>query len=328
MAVELDNPLFDFGIEQWLSEPDVAFDAFLSGYRFNERRLRASSFRIYKGMFGRLREWALAQGLSLFDLKAASIEQFLGSRGLSAETRHRYLLLFTSLFEHLAHIRAGEAELPSLSLANPARTLLLEREAPSREDPDFMNMAEVRRFVDALPASSNWKRLRDRAMALMVLGAGLTSSEVLRLRVSDLRFKSGALEGVWIPAHKPRPERQAPIQFWARPYVEAWLQERESLCRGDSSLLRALDRPLVGSLLFPSNLAGAPLKAVTLFRLVKTALDRAGVVKRYEGPMLLRNSCGALWLHQHELLQVSLWMGHATVRYTELLLPPNLRKRH
>jgi len=328
MALEPGNPLFEFGVEQWLSEPDVAFDAFLSGYRFNNRWLRTSSFRIYKGMFSRLREWAQTHDLSLFDLKETSIEQFLGSRRLSAETRHRYLLLFTSLFEHLAHIRAGEAELPSLSLVNPARTLLLEREAPTREDPDFMNMDEVRRFVDALPAPSNWKRLRDRAMALMVLGAGLTSSEVLRLRVSDLRFKSGELEGVWAPAHKPRPARQVPIQLWARPCVEAWLHEREALCRGDSSLLRASDQPLVGALLFPSNLAGVPSKAVTLFRLVKAALDRAGVVKRYEGPTLLRNSCGALWLHQHELLQVSLWMGHATVRYTELLLPQNLRKRH
>ena len=328
MAPNQHNSLFDFGVEQWLSEPDAPFDTFLTGYRFNQRRLRASSFVIYKGMFTRLREWAQTQGLSLFDLKEASIEQFLDSRRLSAETRHRYLLLFTTLFEHLALVRAGEARLPSLEQVNPARTLLLEREAPSRDDPDFMNMEEVRRFVDALPAPSNWKRVRDRAMALLVLGAGLTSGEVLRLRISDLRLKSGELEGVWVPAHKPRPARLVPVQVWARPAIESWVREREALCLGSSALLPGTDQRLAGTLLFPSNLSGVQLKAVTLFRLVKTALDRAGVVKRYEGPTLLRNSCGALWLEQHELLQVSLWMGHATVRYTELLLPPSRRKHH
>ena len=322
-----ENQLFSYGVQQWGDEPDAAFDAFLTSYRFNNRRLRASSFVVYKGMYKRLRNWAQDHGLSLFDIKEPAIEQFLAGRKLSAETRHRYLLLFTTLFEHLAQVRAGESSLTTVASPNPARVLLLEQEAPSRDDPEFLNEAEVQRFIDALSAGTGWKSVRDRAMALLILGAGLRSSEVLALKISDLQVKSGELEGVWVQAQKPRPARQVPIQHWARPYIDAWLQERRVLTSGAAPSSRASERRLVGSLLFPATLAGAQFKPVKLFRVVKTALDDAGIVKRYEGPTLLRNSCGALWLQKHELLQVSLWLGHARVRTTELLLPPDRRTR-
>jgi len=318
-------PLFEYGVAQWLAEPDAAFDAFLEGYRFHRRRLRASSFVIYKGMFVRLREWAQQQGLSLFEVKETAIEQFLVSRKLAAETRHRYLLLFTTLFEHLAQIRAGEAQQTPLITENPARALLLEREAPSRDDPDYLNETEIRRFIDALPTGSDWKTVRDRAMALLLLSAGLRSSELLALKIKDLESKSGELLGVWVPAHKPRPARHVPIQAWARSYIEAWMLEREALSSGVAPSLRVKEQRLAGPLLFPSTLAGGQFKPVKLFRLVKTALDKAKIVKRYEGPALLRNSCGAIWLQKHEPLQVSLWLGHATVRTTESLLPSDRR---
>jgi len=328
MTADSKNSLFNYGAADWLSEPDVAFDSFLSGYRFNQRRLRPSSFVVYKGMFNRLRVWAKEQGISLFETKEPAIEQFLDARRLSPETRHRYLLLFTTLFEHLAQLNAEGSSLALSKINNPARTLLLEREAPSREDPDFLNESEVQRFVEALPLGTNWKRLRDRAMALLVLGAGLRSSEVLSMKVSDLRLKSGEIEGVWVRAHKPRSARQVPIQLWAAPELATWLQARDVLTSDAALKIRGRAHRLVGDLLFPANMAGAQLQPATLFRLVKTALDQAGIVKRYEGPTLLRNSCGAFWLRNHEPLQVSLWMGHATVRTTELLLPPNRRTRH
>jgi integrase len=323
-----DALLFNYGGADWLAEPDAAFDSFLASYRFNQRRLRLSSFVVYKGMFSRLRLWAKEQGISLFEVKEPSIEQFLDSRRLSPETRHRYLLLFTALFEHLAQLKAESSSLAPSVNDNPARTLLLEREAPSREDPDFLNESEVQRFVEALPLGTNWKRVRDRAMALLVLGAGLRSSEVLSMKISDLQLKSGEINGVWVRAHKPRAARQVPIQHWVIPELAAWLQARDVLTSDAAPKIRGRAQRLVGDLLFPANLACATLQPATLFRLVKTALDQASIVKRYEGPTLLRNSCGAFWLRKHEPLQVSLWMGHATVRTTELLLPPNRRTRH
>ena len=107
MVANSDALLFNYSGADWLVEPDAAFDSFLASYRFNQRRLRPSTFVIYKGMFNRLRSWAKEHGISLFETKEPAIEQFLDGRGLSPETRHRYLLLFTTLFEHLAQLKAG-----------------------------------------------------------------------------------------------------------------------------------------------------------------------------------------------------------------------------
>jgi integrase len=327
MPIPNTDSLFDFGVSEWLTEPETAFDAFLVGYRFNGRRLRASSFAVYKGMFSRLLIWAKEQGKPLFEVGQDGLQHFLDGRRLSAQTRHRYLLLFSTMFEHLAHIRAGQSPVAPQD-DNPARSLLLEREAPGRDDPDFLEAHEVQRFMAAIPSDGNWKRQRDRALLMLLLGSGLRSSEVLSLCTSDLLLKDGAPNRLWVQAHKPRPARQVPIQHWAIPPMSEWLQERARYASGNAPRsVRGKEQRLAGNLLFPANLAGAALNPLTLFRLVKTTLEAAGLVKRYEGPTLLRNSCGAMWLQKHEPLQVSLWLGHETLRTTELLLPRNRRSK-
>ena len=326
MRRNLAQPLFVFGIAEWASTPETAFDAFLAGYQFEGRRLRASSFRIYQGMFKRLKLWALETKRGLFELDALSLETFLAGKSLSAETRHRYLLLFTTLFEHLARIRAGEADTGLVHKHNPARTLLLEREAPPRVDPDYLNETEIREFIAALPEGEKWKHLRDKAMAILVLGSGLRSGELLALRTCDLRSKNGKVETVWVQEHKPHPARQVPLHPWALDVLEEWLRMRESLATGKAPKYRGKEQRLAGDLLFPADLAGARSTPPTLFRLVKTTLEKAQLIKRYEGPTLLRNSCGALWLTRYEPLQVSLWLGHTKVSTTERLLPVARRR--
>lgn len=319
MKNELTIGLFTYDATQWQEEPNAAFDAFLSGYRFQQRPLRASSFGIYRGMFGRLCEWAKGRGQHLFALREAELQEFLAQRKLSEETRHRYLLLFNTLFAHLQQLQGdrGAPDAPD----NPALELLLHKQPPARDDPDHLSQGEVLRFIQALPAPDGWKRVRDRALALLVLGAGLRSREALELRVSDLQIRDGALYRLWVQANKPHPARQVPLHTWAQSEVMAWLQLRERLASGTEQLSpRSKSQILAGALVFPSSLTGAPLNPLTLFRLVKNTLDAAHLVKRYEGPTLLRNTCGALWLQSHEALQVSLWMGHAKTSTTEGLL--------
>lgn len=313
MTKNTPRPLFEYGVSEWEEATDLAFDAFLVAYRFNNRSLRESSFVIYKGMFARMKHWVVEQGLSLFELKETELGLFLDSRSLSRETRHRYLLFFRTLFEHLTLIKAGEGALDVHAESNPAHVMLLSQEAPAREEPAWLSEVELKAVLACLPEGKNWKRLRDRAMIGMVVGAGLRTSEVLNLKASELNFKGGMLESVWVPPHKPKAGRQVPVQSFALELISPWLAERASL--------RAT---LNGPLLFTSTLVGAALKPVTLFRLVKGLLEKAGIQKRYEGATLLRNTCGALWLKKHEPWQVMQFMGHATVRTTEMLLPSEI----
>lgn len=316
--------LFQFTATQWLSEPDTAFDAFLTEYSFAGRKLRPSSFVIYRGMFARLREWATEQGIELLAIQAPIIERFLNSRRLGPETRHRYLLFFTTLFEHLALVQKEEGD-AVVEDENPARSLLMMRPAPLRADPELLNEQEVELFIASLPKGTKWKAVRDRALALMVLGAGLRSAEVLNLKLSDLVLKDDHPVAVWVQAHAPKPARKVPIHRWALAAIEEWLCVRAMHTGGNPPRYRGQEQRLLGNLLFPAGLGGGPLQAATLFRLVKATLQEAGIEKRYEGPTLLRNSCGALWLKHHSPQEVRLWMGHETLRTTELLIDPASR---
>lgn len=315
MPTPEEKSLFVFGTREWTSEPELAFDSFLTGHQFQGRNLRESSFTIYRGMFRRLTEWAMAKGWCIFDLTEARLETFLAERELSAETRHRYLLVFTTLFAHLAQIKAGDSHSSPADVTNPARVLLMEHEAPERDEPEHLSPTETSRFIAALPKSENWKVVRSRAMVFTLLGTGMRSSELLEMKTTDILRKQGFLESIWIPAHKPRPSRQVPMHAFTVSALEVWLNLRTSI-------------GVCGNLVFPANLRGAPLTPVTLFRLIKDTLHKAEVPKRYEGATLLRNTCGALWLQSHQPPEVMQWMGHTQQRTTELLLPLEKRSRH
>lgn len=163
----------------------MAFDAFLAGYRFEGRNLRASSFVVYRGMFMRLHEWLEQQDKTLFSLNEKLINEFLNSRTLSAESRHRYLLLYTTLLAHLADFKGAQDNL--------ARALLLEQEAPERENPEWLTAAEAQAFLTTAAPGSGWKQLRNRALAHTVLGAGLHSSECVEPKTFRLKPKTSCV---------------------------------------------------------------------------------------------------------------------------------------
>ncbi len=291
--------LFTFDAAGWRREPVAAFDAFLTGRRLNGRVLRKSSFVIYRGMFLRLLDWLRARGLVLEDLDAQTLDEFLASRPLAAETRHRYLLVFTELYRHLMLLRDEER--------NPAHELLTAQPAPERVRPEALTPEEVQRLMAQLAleaALPGWKHQRLVAMVHLLLGAGLRTAELLGLKLRSLERG----DTCWVPAHKPRPERVVPLLGRTREVTQSWLAQRQALA-------------IPGELVYPGNLSGAPLSASTLFRQVQTLLAKAGIERRYEGPMLLRNTRGAAWLAQHPQHKVQAWMGHELERTTEQLIP-------
>lgn len=292
--------LFNYDAKAWGREPVAAFDEFLAGHRSNGRALRPSSFAVYRGMFLRLTDWLSADGLTVHDLEAGNLEDFLSSRHLAGETRHRYLLAFTELYQHLAIIRDAEG--------NPARELLTAAPAPDRLAPEALVPTEVVRSLDLLRAqeATGWKDRRLEAMFCLLLGAGLRTTELLALRPQDVARESS----VWVKPHKPRPERTVPLEALAAHAMRDWLSVRH----------RELAH-VPGALLFPGNERGAPLTASTLFRQVQGLLAAAGVSRRYEGPMLLRNTRAAVWLARHPAPVVRPWLGHQHLRTTEELLP-------
>lgn len=295
----MDKNLFPYDVTEWARDSDGAFDAFMAGYRFKGRGLRQSSFAVYRGMFLRLRRWLEDADLTVVDLDEAQLELFLDSRNLSGETRHRYLLVFTALYRHLAELREIQE--------NPARALLLQSHPPDREAPEALTPAEVEAVIASWPTVKTWKHARGKALAFVILGSGLRSSEALTLKTQELNRKANRIESIWVKRHGVHLDRTVPLQAFAEPVLQEWLSLREKSA-------------LPGALVFPADAKGGPLSPATLFRQTQTALERAGVSKRYEGPTLLRNTCGAMWLAKNPALRVQQWLGHELLRTTEQLL--------
>lgn len=300
----LDAPsLFTFDAAAWRTQPLEAFDSFLSNRRLNGRLLRPSSFAIYRGMFLRLQEWLGARGLILEDLDASRLESFLDGRDLAAETRHRYLLIFTELYQHLAILRDEEN--------NPARELLTSQPAPERVQAEALTPQEVRTLLQVLREARKpgWKSRRLVAMVCLLLGAGLRTAELLSMRVRDVNQKDGVPVSLWVMPHRPRRERTVPLSELSREALQLWLPIRARL-----------GLPVACELLFPGKLSGAPLSAATLFRQIQGLLDEADISRRYEGPMLLRNTRAAAWLASNPPYKVKDWLGHEQERTSELML--------
>lgn len=301
--------LFEYGVQDWATRPEEAFDAFLASYQFDGRALRKSSFVIYKGMFLRLSEWLKEGQMTVLDVTGEKLEAFLENRNLSPESRHRYLLMFREMFNRLAALKALE-EVDSNK--NPAISLLLQGPAPEREDPDWLTAEELHRLVAIQPPSGSWKKSRNYALCYFLLGAGLKASELLSLRVSDLNYKDERLRSVWVKPHLPRPGRKVPVQPMFRAQMEAWVSAHKIA-------------GLPEDYLFPSKTTGGELTQVSLFRVIKTFLEDADIEKRYMSATLLRNTCGRIWLQNHPSSEVMQWLGHEQLKTTEQLLSPEQR---
>lgn len=304
--------LFEYGKHDWASRPQEAFEAFLALYQFNGRKLRPSSFAIYSGMFARLNDWMRAQNVSILDLNEVRLHRFLDERKLSAESRHRYLLVFKELFRHLSLIELSESADETVTVNNPAVSLLLEAPAPEREEPEWLTPQELQALLQNVPRGDNWKKQRNRALIYFLLGAGLKAAELLALKLADLNFKDNQLQSIWVRPHLPRPGRKVPVQYQYRSHMEDWVK------------IHAQEK-LPADFLFPSKPIGGELTQVSLFRIIKTALEDAGIEKRYMGATLLRNTCGKIWLDRYSPVEVMQWMGHEQLKTTELLLPEQHR---
>lgn len=303
--------LFEYGVQDWITRPEEAFDAFLASYQFEGRTLRKSSFVIYKGMFLRLSEWLKEGQMTVLDVTGERLEAFLQNRNLSPETRHRYLLMFREMFNRLAALKAleeGEAN------KNPAISLLLQGAAPEREDPDWLTSEELHRLIGLHLPKGSWKKSRNVALCYFLLGAGLKASELLSLKVSDLNYKEGHLRSIWVRPHLPRPGRKVPVQPMFRAQMEAWAETHKSAA-------------LPADYLFPSKPTGGEITQVSLFRVIKTFLEEADIEKRYMSATLLRNTCGRIWLQSHPSTEVMQWLGHEQLKTTELLLAPEQRSK-
>jgi site-specific recombinase XerD len=220
-------------------------------------------------------------------------------RGNSARTRNARLAAVNALFRYL------EYRLPScLEQAGRVRAIPVKRtdELLVRH----LTREEVQALLDA-PDPRTASGARDRAMLHLAFAAGLRVSELVGLRLEDLRL---APEPVVHVVGKGRRERLLPLWRETAAALRAWLAARQG--ERDPAL-------------FLSARGEAMTRAGFEYILAKHAGAAArgcpSLKSRRVTPHVLRHSCAMHMLHAtHDIRRVSLWLGHASLQSTEIYL--------
>lgn len=163
---------------------------------------------------------------------------------------------------------------------------------------------ETQALLDT-PDPSGWKGVRDRAMLHLCYGGGLRVSELIGLRLDDLKFQpqpSVLVHG------KGRRERCLPLWKTTTAALQAWLAVR-------------------GTVSVPELFVSARGEALTrsgfeyiLRKHVRTAGHHCpSLATKRVHPHVLRHTCALTVLQAtKDLRKVALWLGHAHTQTTEM----------
>lgn len=171
---------------------------------------------------------------------------------------------------------------------------------------DYLSRQELQALLDAPEPTARFGT-RDRAMLYLCFAAGLRVSELVGLRLDQVQTHPEASVHV---RGKGRRERVLPLWKETLRALRAWLA-----VRGQSS----------ASELF-LNARGGPLTRsgfeYILAKHVKTAATACpSMASKRVSPHVLRHTCAMHTLQAtHDVRKVALWLGHASVKSTEIYL--------
>ncbi len=246
--------------------------------------------------------------LALEDLDAPRIAAFLDhleqARGSKVTTRNARLAAIHSLFRYAALRHPEHAGLIARVLAIPAKRT-------DRAVISFLNDEEIEAVLAAPDRSTRIGR-RDHAVLALLFQTGLRVSELTGTRCADLSFGTGANVRCF---GKGRKERATPLTQQTAAVMRAWLDERggtpeDPLFPGPSgkALTRDAIRRLVG-------------------RHVATAVAAASsLANKKVAPHVLRHSCAMQLLEAGvDSAVIALWLGHESIRTTDMYQHADLR---
>ncbi|MFQ5427173.1 MAG: tyrosine-type recombinase/integrase [Gaiellales bacterium] len=211
----------------------AAIDRFLASPRLSEATRRS-----YRRDLGELADWLEARSLSVEDVDAAVLADYLADLGRHRPGRRPGKLSQRTLARKTAAVRSflkasiGPARVPELAM--PVRH--------GRRLPDAPRVDDVDALLSAL-AGDGPLALRNRALFELLYSAGLRSHEAVALRLADLDFEQ---ETVHVTG-KGGKDRVVPLGEEAAYRLLNYLEDgRPALARGaiDAVFLSARGRPL------------------------------------------------------------------------------------
>lgn len=242
-------------------------------------------------------------GLSLEQLDAPVVLEFLGyletTRHNSPTTRNARLAAIKS-FAHFIEYRVPAA------IDQVRRILAIPVKKTDQPLVDYLDRQEMQALLDA-PDPTTREGNRDRAMLHLCFAAGLRVSELIGLRLEDLQTHPDPSVHI---RGKGRRERNLPLWKETTAALRAWLAVRGNLPAREL-FVSARDRPLTRS----------GFEYILNKHVQKTATKSPSISAKRVSPHVLRHSCAMHTLQAtRDVRKVSLWLGHASVKSTEVYL--------
>jgi integrase/recombinase XerD len=219
-------------------------------------------------------------------------------RGNSARTRNARLAAIHSFFRFLEYRLVScldqACQIHAIPMKKADEALV-----------GYLNRDELLALLDA-PDTRTVSGLRDRAMLHLAFAAGLRVSELITLRMDQLDQQTFATIHVM---GKGRRERVLPLWKETAVAIKKWLAVR---CNGDPELFH--------------NAAGCAMtrsgfEYILAKHVVTAARKQPSIKTKRVSPHVLRHTCALQTLQAtKDIRKVSLWLGHASLKSTEIYL--------
>jgi integrase/recombinase XerD len=259
------------------------------------RRLAANSLEAYSRDLGRLAAFAEKRGATVESLTLHDLEAFvrdLMTAGLSPASTARGVAAVRGFYKYL--------RLNGQIAVNPADDLRSPRSFKAL--PKFLSTADVDALL-AAPDVTSPRGLRDPALIELLYATGLRVSELVGLRVSDVRLTEGFLKTIG----KGSKERIVPIGDEAASWVGKYVKDARPI------LMRKREVPW----LFLNN-RGQRLSRVGFWKGLKAHGARAGI-RATLSPHVLRHSFATHLLDRGaDLRAIQAMLGHADLSTTQI----------
>ncbi len=276
-------------------QPDRAIEAYLRHLEV-ERRVADNTVAAYARDLARLDAFARQHGKTSVSLDRADLEACVRDAmagGLAPSSTARFVAAVRSFYRFLAvtgHVPASPAD----DLQSPRRMSALPR---------FLSAPDVDTLI-AAPDTSTPAGLRDRAMIEVLYATGLRVSELVGLRLTDLRMDEG-----WIQClGKGHKQRIVPLGDEAATWLVRFLRE------GRPALLRRRESPWV----FVNARGGTRLTRSGFWKILKAHGRTAGITAPLS-PHVVRHSFATHLLERGaDLRAIQAMLGHADLSTTQI----------
>lgn len=266
-------------------------------YLFFERNLATNTIEAYRrDVAGFASEAARAGAAAPLEVDRSLIADYLNAlakAGLSASSLSRKLSSIRLYFRFLA----AEGAVP----ADPTRKLELPRR--SRKLPEVLELDEILAMLEKIDTSRKGG-LRDRALIELMYGTGMRVSEVVGLRLQDIR----AAEGLVIVFGKGGKERVVPLGDIALEAASRYISvERPLLDKGGGE-----------AGVFLNLRGGKPISRMGIWKVLQKYATLAGIESRVY-PHILRHSFATHMVENGaDLRAVQEMLGHADISTTKI----------